>query len=38
LAQAMAVPGTRATSLEEFGKVLREGLEGRGPMLIEVRV
>jgi len=38
LAQGMAVPGTRATSLEEFGKALREGLEGRGPMLIEVRV
>jgi acetolactate synthase I/II/III large subunit len=38
LAQGMAVPATRSTSLEEFGRALREGLEGDGPRLIEIRV
>jgi acetolactate synthase-1/2/3 large subunit len=36
LAKAMGVPGIRVTSLDEFGKALREGLEGEGPTLIEV--
>jgi acetolactate synthase-1/2/3 large subunit len=36
LAKGMGVPGTRATSLDAFGKALRTGLEGEGPTLIEV--
>jgi thiamine pyrophosphate-dependent acetolactate synthase large subunit-like protein len=32
----MGVPGTRVTSLDEFGKALRAGLEADGPTLIEV--
>jgi thiamine pyrophosphate-dependent acetolactate synthase large subunit-like protein len=30
------VPGTRVTSLAEFAKALRNGLENEGPTLIEV--
>ena len=36
LAKGMGVPGTRVTSLEAFGKLLRAGLSGEGPTLIEV--
>ena len=36
LAKGMGVPGTRVNSLDEFGKLLRAGLEGEGPTLIEV--
>src|SRR5271166_4694330 len=36
LAKGMGVPGTRVSSLDEFGKALRAGLEGEGPALIEV--
>jgi acetolactate synthase I/II/III large subunit len=36
LAKGMGVPGIRVTSLDAFGKALREGLEGGGPTLIEV--
>jgi acetolactate synthase I/II/III large subunit len=36
LAKGMGVPGTRVTSLDAFGKALREGLGGEGPTLIEV--
>jgi acetolactate synthase I/II/III large subunit len=36
LAKGMGVPGTRAASMEEFGKALREGFAGEGPRLIEV--
>lgn len=36
LAKGMGVPATRVTSLDAFGKVLRAGLEGEGPTLIEV--
>ncbi len=36
LAKGMGVPGTRVTSLDAFGKALREGLEAEGPTLIEV--
>jgi acetolactate synthase-1/2/3 large subunit len=36
LAKAMGVPGFRVTSLDAFGKKLREGLEAEGPTLIEV--
>ncbi len=36
LAKGMGVPGTRVSSLDEFGKALRAGLDGEGPMLIEV--
>ena len=36
LAKGMGVPGTRVSSLEAFGKALRAGLKGEGPMLIEV--
>ncbi|MGA9901149.1 MAG: acetolactate synthase large subunit, partial [Terriglobales bacterium] len=36
LAKGMGVPGTRVTSLDAFGKALREGLETEGPTLIEV--
>ncbi len=38
LAQGMGVPGTRSSSLHEFGKALRKGFEGEGPSLIEVGV
>jgi acetolactate synthase-1/2/3 large subunit len=36
LAKGMGVPGARVTSLDAFGKALREGLETEGPTLIEV--
>jgi len=36
LAKGMGVPGTRVSSLDAFGRVLRAGLEGEGPTLIEV--
>jgi acetolactate synthase-1/2/3 large subunit len=36
LAKGMGMPGIRVTSLDEFGKALRAGLESQGPMLIEV--
>jgi acetolactate synthase-1/2/3 large subunit len=36
LAKGMGVPGTRVTSLAEFAKALRNGLENEGPTLIEV--
>jgi acetolactate synthase-1/2/3 large subunit len=36
LAKGMGVPGTRVTSLDAFGKALREGFEAEGPTLIEV--
>jgi acetolactate synthase I/II/III large subunit len=36
LAKGMGVPGTRVSSLDEFEKALRAGLEGEGPTLIEV--
>jgi acetolactate synthase-1/2/3 large subunit len=36
LAQGMGVPAVRVSSLETFGKAVREGLEGQGPTLIEV--
>jgi acetolactate synthase-1/2/3 large subunit len=36
LAQGMGVPGTRVSSLDAFGKALREGFEAEGPTLIEV--
>jgi len=36
LAKGMGVPGIRVTSLDAFGKALQAGLEGEGPMLIEV--
>jgi len=36
LAQGMGVPGKRVTSLDAFGKALREGFETEGPTLIEV--
>jgi acetolactate synthase-1/2/3 large subunit len=36
LAKGMGVPGTRVTSLEEFGKALQAGFEAEGPRLIEV--
>src|SRR6266550_2329524 len=38
LAKGMGVPGTRVSSLEDFARALREGFEGGGPMLIEVRL
>jgi len=38
LAKGMGVLGTRVTSLEHFARALREGFEGGGPMLIEVRL
>jgi acetolactate synthase I/II/III large subunit len=38
LAQGMGVPASRVASSDEFGKRLREGFEGEGPLLIEVRV
>jgi acetolactate synthase I/II/III large subunit len=36
LAKAMGVPATRVSSLDEFGKALRSGLESEGPTLIEI--
>ena len=36
LAKGMGVPGTRVSSLDEFGKALLAGLQGEGPSLIEV--
>ena len=36
LAKGMGVPGVRISSLDTFGKALREGFEGQGPKLIEV--
>lgn len=38
LAKGMGVPGIRVDSLDAFGKALSAGLEGDGPMLIEVPV
>ncbi|MGH9510965.1 MAG: acetolactate synthase large subunit [Terriglobales bacterium] len=36
LAKGMGVPGVRVNTMEAFGKALRQGFEGEGPMLIEV--
>jgi acetolactate synthase I/II/III large subunit len=36
LAKGMGVPGTRVTSLDAFGKALRQGFASEGPMLIEI--
>ena len=36
LAKGIGVPGTRVSSLDVFGKALREGLESEGPTLIEL--
>jgi len=36
LAKGMGVPGIRVSSLDAFVKALRAGLEGEGPILIEV--
>ena len=36
LAKGMGVPGSRVTSMDGFGKALREGLESDGPSLIVV--
>ena len=36
MGKGMGVPSTRVRSLEEFARVLRSGLEGEGPTLIEV--
>ena len=36
LAKGMGVPGIRVTSLDAFGKALKEGFESEGPTLIEV--
>lgn len=36
LAKGLGVPGTRVASLDAFGKALREGFEGEGPLMIEV--
>jgi acetolactate synthase I/II/III large subunit len=38
LAKGMGVPATRAVSLDEFAKALREDFESEGPALIEVGV
>ena len=38
LARGMGVPASRPTTLDEFGKALRNGFESDGPTLIEVRV
>jgi acetolactate synthase I/II/III large subunit len=38
LAQGMGVHATRATSLDQFGKALRNGFQGQGPSLVEVKV
>ena len=36
LAKGMGVPGARVSSLDAFGRALRAGLDGEGPMLIEI--
>jgi acetolactate synthase I/II/III large subunit len=36
LAKGMGVPAARVTTLDTFAKALREGIESRGPSLIEV--
>ena len=36
LANGMGVPGTRVSSVDEFGKALRAGLTGEGLTLVEV--
>jgi acetolactate synthase-1/2/3 large subunit len=36
LAKGMGVPATRVTSLDGFGKALKEGFAGEGPTLIEI--
>ena len=36
LAKGMGVPGTRVTSLDAFGKALKEGFASEGPTLIEI--
>lgn len=36
LAKGMGVPGKKVSSLDEFGRALREGFETAGPTLIEV--
>lgn len=38
LAKSMGVPGMRASSMDDFSSLLRDGLAGDGPTLIEVRV
>jgi acetolactate synthase I/II/III large subunit len=38
IAKGMGVPGARVSSLDAFGKALREGLESEGPTLIEVHL
>ncbi|MGH9735282.1 MAG: acetolactate synthase large subunit [Candidatus Acidiferrales bacterium] len=38
LAEGMGVPARRATSLEEFTKLLRDGFESQGPSLIEIKL
>lgn len=38
LAEGMGVPARRATSLEEFTKLLRAGFESQGPSLIEIKL
>ena len=38
MAKGMGVASSRAETLDEFGKMLREGFENEGPRLIEVRV
>ena len=38
LAKGMGVPSRKATSLDDFGKALREGFETEGPALIEVEL
>ena len=36
LAKGMGVPASRATSLDQFAKAMKEGLESDGPTLIEI--
>lgn len=36
IAKGMGVPGIKVNLLEQFATALREGLEGKGPCLIEV--
>jgi acetolactate synthase-1/2/3 large subunit len=36
LAKGMGVPGTRVTSLDSFGKALKEGFASEGPTMIEI--
>ncbi|HTU32292.1 MAG TPA: acetolactate synthase large subunit [Candidatus Acidoferrum sp.] len=38
LSEGMGVPACRATSLEEFTKLLRAGFESQGPSLIEIKL